>query len=366
MKIRNLLSKLEARAGPNQRLVEAFGIDNSFTTTDDSRCKEFRTKAEEALVSRTRDWAAWSSMAEVIVRNELEAVEELGRTEIRLVTLVQTLTLKIALHVLFKSEPDLVQNAAYESIAEDINEIWMSSKKRRNLDWSDSTDLHQLLEDILPPPTSSLVPQRNPLNLILPAYETLWRVVLRCFVEVVYRDPTSREAAGWREVLKDFLHDPTREQLDDASKLGVSAAWIAKESLRLYPPTRRVYRHYKLGSQERVITAAADVETAQRDPAVWGSDAARFVPTRWRSINRARESRIFMAFGARPFSCPAKENFGPRMIALLVAALSEGVGEGWHLVAYHTEDDLIEGPMKTGRESYRTMYLRRNLEEAYG
>lgn len=122
VKIRHLLSKLEARAGPNQRLVEAFEVDISFTTTDDSRCKEFRTRAEEVLVSRTEGWAAWSCTAQVIVRNELEAVEELGRTEIRLVTLVPILTLKIALHVRFKSEPELV-HAAYESIAEDINEI---------------------------------------------------------------------------------------------------------------------------------------------------------------------------------------------------------------------------------------------------
>lgn len=70
-----------------------------------------------------------------------------------------------------------------------------------------------------------------------------------------------------------------------------------------------------------------------------------------------------MAFGARPFSCPAKDNLGPRMIALLVAALSEGVGEEWHLVTHHMEDELSEGPMKTGRESYHTLYLRKNLEQ---
>ena len=29
--------------------------------------------------------------------------------------------------------------------------------------------------------------KENPLNLILPGYETLWRVVLRCFIEVTAR-----------------------------------------------------------------------------------------------------------------------------------------------------------------------------------
>jgi hypothetical protein len=55
MDVYNLCAKLDARAGPNQRLIEAFGIDNSFTTTDDVRCREFRRQAEQLLVSRTEN-----------------------------------------------------------------------------------------------------------------------------------------------------------------------------------------------------------------------------------------------------------------------------------------------------------------------
>ena len=31
-------------------------------------------------------------------------------------------------------------------------------------------------------------PRENPLNWIIPAYETMWRVVLRCFLEVRFRN----------------------------------------------------------------------------------------------------------------------------------------------------------------------------------
>ena len=51
---RNLYTDVKSRAIPNKRLVRAFNIDNSFTTFDKQRRKDFNSEAREAI-SMTED-----------------------------------------------------------------------------------------------------------------------------------------------------------------------------------------------------------------------------------------------------------------------------------------------------------------------
>ena len=46
---KNLYTDVKSRAIPNKRLIQAFGIDNSFTTSDSERRKEFNLKAGRAI-----------------------------------------------------------------------------------------------------------------------------------------------------------------------------------------------------------------------------------------------------------------------------------------------------------------------------
>ena len=46
---KNLYSDVKSRAIPNERLIKAFGIDNSFTTSDGDRRKEFNLEAGKAI-----------------------------------------------------------------------------------------------------------------------------------------------------------------------------------------------------------------------------------------------------------------------------------------------------------------------------
>ena len=46
---RNIISKVQSRAYPNQRLVRTFGIDNAFTTTNENYRKDFRSYAKEKI-----------------------------------------------------------------------------------------------------------------------------------------------------------------------------------------------------------------------------------------------------------------------------------------------------------------------------
>ena len=47
---KNLYPGIKSRAIPNQRLVRAFDINNSFTTSDDKRHKEFKLEAQKAII----------------------------------------------------------------------------------------------------------------------------------------------------------------------------------------------------------------------------------------------------------------------------------------------------------------------------
>ena len=204
------------------------------------------------------------------------------------------------------------------------------------------------------------------MNQILPAYETLWRVVLRCFLEVAFRS-TQDQLNTWQPLLHDFHADPTVKRLHQKGEHGVSAAMIAKEALRLYPPTRRVYRHFTFSTQVFGLRfqypprrLAADIEGCQRSTTLWGPSADAFEPSRWISIDHTREREILLAFGTPPFLCPAQERFGIMMIALLVAALLEVVGKDWELSGNGMAEILAGGkPLLTGREDYSKLIMSR-------
>lgn len=56
----------------------------------------------------------------------------------------------------------------------------------------------------------------------------------------------------------------------------MSVKHIVDEALRLYPPTRRIYRSLHNGCE-----IAVDVEFLHRDQKTWGEDAGVFDPKRW-------------------------------------------------------------------------------------
>ncbi|KAI1521642.1 hypothetical protein PtrSN001C_012156, partial [Pyrenophora tritici-repentis] len=94
--------------------------------------------------------------------------------------------------------------------------------------WSDQKDLYAALrrvtvskkifdmlgmfpEDVpddKPGDTTTLDPTKpteNPMNLLLPAYETMWRVVIRCFLEIKYCGAPNK--LDWTTILRGYLED---------------------------------------------------------------------------------------------------------------------------------------------------------------
>ena len=275
--------------------------------------------------------------------SDVTAVEQM--TFVTLDSLVRSVCLDVILHVLHKKE-DLewleMDVESISTIAEKINSLWIESKGRKTPANSDMHDTEEELAKnkvVLQNALAKVIPgwdgknrRENPLNLILPAYETLWRVVLSGFLHVTF---VERGHPGLRAVLAKFLAEPTVEVKNNTVHPEgippVSVDHIVSEALRLYPSVKRVYRQFRMDNKAGPEDVAADVERCQRDKEVWGRDADRYDPSRWNNLsNEAKDS--YMAFGVKPFLCPAKPVFGPMMIGILVAAFAGQVSsDDWYL-----------------------------------
>jgi len=342
----------------------------------------------------------WTELKRLAIASFEEYLEQAQETPtLNAAELVQFITLRVSLAYLFDKAEEAMANNGFENvryIGRRINKLWIASKddKSRRPVWNDETRLHTALlalttvpeERSFPIPgafpsdsdgeaeiaVDPLIPKLNPMNLLLPAYETMWRVVLRCMLEVQYRD--DEKSTGWKSVLEEYLDglDVVDDSFWKPSANGVSPADVVKEALRLYPPSRRVHRAFDGNSM------SADIETCQRSPLLGTNDALIFRPERWQSICPAlrikaisrekgaeeslkaeEESLGFMPFA---FVCPADtketKRFGMKLIALLVAVLVEGLAGEWVLEDKHELPD-IGVPLNTNRQAYEGLELKR-------
>jgi hypothetical protein len=197
--------------------------------------------------------------------------------------------------------------------------------------------------------------KENPLNIILPTYETLWRVVLRCFLEVSFRN-TFEITREWQGLFEGFLENPTPKQFSERTGRS-SVQDIVKEALRLYPPTRRIYRQEMVDSE----MVAIDVEYLQRMEEVWGADGKSFKPERWGALQAAgdaRYKRAWMPFGKGSFQCPARK-LAPMMIGVLVGILIQSFGGGEWVLGGREWSVLNEEPLENGREAMEGLTIRK-------
>lgn len=108
----------------------------------------------------------------------------------------------------------------------------------------------------------------------------------------------------------------------------------------------------------------ADIESLHVNKDMWGADALKFDPERWNKVSDFQK-KAFMPFGGKPFLCPAKPVFGPRVIALVVGVLLAVFdGDDWGM---DCNDSLIMKELNTGtrlssrRDKYTDVVLRRRV-----
>ncbi|KAI8931112.1 hypothetical protein NX059_012122 [Plenodomus lindquistii] len=351
--ITNTLTVLESRARVNKRLIDTFGINNAFTTKDSRRHNDHKT---EVGVLLKPDWIMVARTAREQARKSHSG---------NLVCLVQSLVLKMSVKVLFGRDPSKLDSESVSFIAAEINRMWTNSKvPRHTIQWEKQYRLHEALQRVVPD-CDPLDPQRNAMNLILPAFETMWRVVLRCFVEVGYRGAVEKEE--WIGALKAYLEYPSllSDRTCEDNAHAAIVRYLVSEGLRLYPPTRHIHRHFESVNGTTTL-AIADIEGLHRNAKIWGTDADLFKPSRWKNAGvESWQWKAWMPFGASPLTCPAKPDFGPRMIGILVAALVAAFcDEAYELLEedLHGHVDIAEfvGPLRCERDAYERLFLKRN------
>ncbi|KAI0405827.1 cytochrome P450 [Xylaria palmicola] len=331
--------RLILRSKPNARLVMAFDIENSFTTSDKHVHQAFLKKAQDAVrLVRTEDWVKLGGVTRAILNFCLGYFkDELPYTP--LASVVRLVSFSLILHVLFGIEPSRVDVDEARKATEAINRLWIQSKNHHSVpSVYDKILLHNALNKLLPHESFS-TDRPHPLDLIMPAYETLWRVVLLTFVSIASQNRDPDTAEELREAIANVPQCFCRD--NDAE---MRALAIAKEGLRLYPPTKRIYRATSTVEGESSVVAA-DVESCHRDRRVWGPDALQFRPSRfhaWSCVDPAYVARplapskrlpvsdvqrlSYFPFGVGKNRCPAEAGFGDRIIALLVVELTRRFG----------------------------------------
>lgn len=236
--LKNLILPSDARARPNRRLIHAFGIDNCFTIGERSRCTEFKNEAKKLVDLDDDQWTKLASSIRDLTRQQCSPSGKISLFEmIQLVTMKATLDPLLGVGVSSSNVDEHISQ-----LAKEINQQWLRSKEVNGPEtaFAAQETINRALRAIMPG-WNCADDTRNPLNLILPGYETLCRVVLRCFIEVVYRSGSASQK--WRRVLQDFASNPKLFQFHSTNMWYdyVSANMIVEEALRLYPPTRRIY-----------------------------------------------------------------------------------------------------------------------------
>ena len=364
----NVLSSRAARFVPNQRLKAAFGIHSCFTSEDGKVCSEFRAKVVGLLGVGEIKWVDFAVAAQRIVGMELKINE---RT-VNLCAVVQMITLKTMMTVRWKKDAERTgKDHAIRTLACEVNKQWLRSK----VDHKDSeeppwmfekqAELRKAAQEVFSEEWDGDFTKDNPFNLILPGYETMWRVVLRCFIEVTARGHD--KAVDRKDSLQAFVANPDLSQLQagkyDIDNLKVPAINISLEALRLYPPTRRIYRQFQ-DENGNAFQAAADVEALHRNPTHWSPEPKLFNPDRW-AINGDHREGVddpnFMPFGAARLRCPAKQHkgkpmpFGLSMIALLTGALVKATEGNWSIA----NGNFTNGLLNSSLEAYDGVVLQK-------
>lgn len=209
--------RLLLRAIPNRRLVLAFGLENSFTTSDPEIHQRFLVTASQTITNLSTDNARWvrlfgfaSSTLQRVVANMSSPGQQDGAQG---QPTTQILPISSAASVLcFATVLDFLYSVAEVDeyvfdikqaciATKAIDKLWVQSKDpSRPTSSEDLADLDQAIESLVPPsvrisqsPVGNLatcnpLANCNPLDMIIPAYETLWRVVSLTYVHIGFRD----------------------------------------------------------------------------------------------------------------------------------------------------------------------------------
>lgn len=181
---------------------------------DEEYAALFVTKTAKAITVKPECWKNLSTMARRAAQESVGRMVGAGGHDdarVHLTSLIQILTMRVILCVKFGMNVERVPaypDTCLVDLATAINDTWVASKtadaKSEMSAFKDNHRLQTCLRRIF---QSWSGPRENPLNLILPGFETMWRVALRAFLEVRYG-----AGSEWRGALAAFGENPTTMQ----------------------------------------------------------------------------------------------------------------------------------------------------------
>jgi hypothetical protein len=341
-----LATLLAQRAAPNVRLVRAFGITNTFVSPDVDTHATF-TRAARALIRHVDGDDSWDAFAqhardavERCLRGHAEA--EPDKSSIPFDALMQNVVLHVILSALFAVPPGEIAVRDLSVVARGINDLWRLSKASDAPPPGILADINTRLHRWIPAESFP-----NPIDFVVPAFETMWRVVATT-IAFAHKDARSLAA------LRDFLAEPTRRQFGRFDELEErpSVEALVTETIRLYPPTRRISRQVVQApvsgatwfNKPAPRVLVADVGAVHTDVAIWGSDAAVYDPSRHHpNIRTTEQTQALMGFGLGKLRCVAS-SWAPQAAGVIVAAVCDRLKDGL---------GVVEGDGIGGREGWK-------------
>jgi len=236
--VKTLRERLHIRALPNRRMVAAFGINNSFTTTEPWEHKRF-VRYATTLINRVNanniEWRQLSQIGHETLRRHLsESGYKPGdqHQQLHLTSTVRILSFVVVLHFLFPRVAN-IDLQAVRSVTEGINHLWVQSKDpSQPVSKRDQDLLIAKIRQILPVTKQAHGFQgseehTNPLDIILPAFETLWRIILLSYVHIAFRGigadgPRVKTEALARDILADLPNHLGTGSEEEANMLIIS------------------------------------------------------------------------------------------------------------------------------------------------
>jgi hypothetical protein len=315
-----LKSTQYTRHKSNAWLINTLSIVNPFTINDESLLKVFRNK----VITTLSNWSNDTKYEELVltIGNRVEhrlSLLQLKNAKFCLSKLAKQVTLDSflsgilnvnATEDLLKELPELIihlwKNRTDKKAQDRLQELFLA-----NQDNFSHSEVWQQIQTILSN-HSNIISQiaindfdekiSNPLNIIVPGWETMWRVVFYSLLELL-RHP---------ELLNEL-----RAELNTHSKSYRKCdllQWILKETLRLYPPTKNIYRtDIKTGHN-----ICIDVQSIHHNQNVWGCDALVFRPDRFKEELTAEQKNHYLPFS---ISCPARHGFAYTFAGAIVAEI---------------------------------------------
>ena len=196
-------------------------------------------------------------------------------------------------------------------VASGITTLWVSSKKSDPIPPALLEELTTHLRRLVIDETQ----YPNPLDFVIPTWETLWRVVATT-VAYSYRDKDIRKAFMKFNACPSDHSFRGGDQASD-SDVSVSVKAVVSEAMRLHPPSKHIGR-----SKSRTwwpfflenwiqpgimrVKRIADIEKLLRCN-IWGADADEFRPSRHhpRLILPDQRQALTFVFGYGPLRCIA-------------------------------------------------------------